>query len=100
MINENPRLRLFALVIPIALLVSLSCKWAAPVSSGTKFGAQSNAWVAADIQSTIHDRTRLPSTLYTEADFTSHVNELNTRLKKKLSSGGPHAFSIFIQKPF
>src|SRR5688572_467805 len=104
MTNDTTRLRLFALLIPIALLVSLSCKWAAPVSSGTKLGAQSNAWVAADIQGTIHDRTRLPSTriatLHTEADFTSHVNELNTRLKKKLSSGGPHAFSIFIQKPF
>jgi len=102
--KHSTRLGVLGAVIPVVLLVSLSCKWATPVSSGAKPRPQSNAGIADDIHGAIPDTahstpgtTSLP---FTEADFTSHVNELNTRIKKKLSSGGPHGFSIVIQKPF
>ena len=99
--------RLFSLVIPFALLGSLSCQWSQSVSSEAK-QAQSNTGVADNVQAEIRqnslDGERLaPETTslrFTEADFTRHVNELNARIKKKLPSPVSHGFSIVIQKPF
>ncbi len=95
------KLRLFALVILLALLGSGSCQWSESVGSEAKLKAQSNAGIAADTHGDIHDRARstpaTSSVRLTEPDFTRHVNELNARIKKKLSSG---EFSIVIQKPF
>ena len=91
------KLRLFAVLIPLALLLSLSGQWGEWVSSDAKLKAQSDAGAAG----TNHDIGQLtPATIsfgFTRADFTRHVNELNTRIKKKLSSA---EFSIVIQKPF
>lgn len=94
------KLRLFALVILFSLLLSLSCRWSGSASSDAKLGAQSNAGFVRGI----HDRARLtpaPASVgFTEADFTRHVSELNTRITKKLSARGSHGFSIVIQRPF
>jgi len=89
-----------ALVILLALLASLSCKWSQSSRSEAKLKAPSNATVADDAHHDIHDESRLtPATTagFSAADYTRHVNELNTRIKKKLSS---REFSIVIQKPF
>jgi len=102
------KLRLFTLVIPIALLGSLSCQWSESGSSEAKLKAQSNTGVADNVQAEIHDNSLdgaelAPATTsfrFTEADFTRHVNELNARIRKKLSSPSSPGFSIVIQKPF
>jgi len=95
------KLRLFTLVIPVALLGTLSWQWSESVGSDPKLEAQLNARVADDIQ---HDTARLtPATTsfrFTEADFTRHVKELNAEMKKRLSSRVAQGFSIVIQKPF
>ena len=102
------KLRLFALVTRLALLGSLSCQWGESGSSDAKLKAQSNTGVADNVQAEVRDSSldgaRLaPATTsvrFTEADFTRHVNELNARIKKKLSSPSSHGLSIVIQKPF
>jgi hypothetical protein len=91
------KLRLIALVIPLALLLSLSCKWSESASSDAKLKAQSNPGVPADIHDIARSTPATTSFRFTEADFTRHVNELNARIKKKLPSD---EFSIVIQKPF
>src|SRR5438270_6742891 len=103
------KLRLFTLVIPFALLGSLSCQWSQGqgLSSEAK-QAQTNTGVADNVQAEIHDNSldgallapETTSLRFTEADFTRHVNELNARIKKKLPSPVSHGFSIVIQKPF
>jgi hypothetical protein len=94
------KLRLFALVILFSQLLSLSCRWSGSASSDAKLRAQSNAGFVHGI----HDRARIAPTPasvgFTEADFTRHVNELNTRITKKLPARGSHGFSIVIQRPF
>jgi hypothetical protein len=95
---------LFALVIPLALLVSLSCQWSESVSSDARVKAQTITPVVEDIHGGVHSRAVLtPATTsvrFTEADFTRHVDELNIRIRKKLPSRVSHGFSIVIQKPF
>jgi hypothetical protein len=99
--NDMTKLGLFALAIPVALVLSLSCRGNASVSSDATLKMQSNAGVADNTQGDIHDRARSTPTTsslgFTEADFTRHVIELSARIKKKVSSA---EFSIVIQKPF
>ncbi len=99
--SDTTKLRLFALVIPLALLGSLSCKWSESGSSAAKVKAQPITHVANDTRDDTHDEARsilaTTSNGFTTADFTRHVKELNSRIKKKLSS---REFSIVIQKPF
>src|SRR5882724_1729458 len=79
--NNMTKLGLFALAIPVALVLSLSCRGNASISSDATPKMQSNAGVADNTQGDIHDRarsTRATSSLgFTEADFTRHVIELN-----------------------
>jgi hypothetical protein len=93
------KLTIFAPVIPLWLLLSLSCQRSESAGSNARLRAQSNAGSYG-----IQDRARLtPAALpfrFTDADFTRHVSELNSRIKKKLSARRSHGFSIVIQKPF
>jgi len=104
MTNYMTKLSLFAPVIPLVLLLSLSCQWSGSASSEAKLEAQSNPSVPRDIDGDVHDSARstpgATSLGFTEADFTRHVNELQARIIKKLSLPGPHGFSIVIQRPF
>ena len=98
------RLSLFTPVIPLVLLLSLSCQWSGSASSEAKLKARSNPSVPGDIDGDVHDSARstagATSFGFTEADFTRHVNELQARIIKKLSLPGPHGFSIVVQRPF
>src|SRR5688500_15225166 len=92
-------LTLFAPVIPLLLLLSLSCQPTGSSSSNTTLKAPSNSGA-----SSIHDSGRLTAAAsvvrFTDADFTRHVNQLNARIKQKLAARRSHGFSIVIQKPF
>lgn len=105
--NDVRKLRLFALVMPLALLLSLFCQWSESVSSEAKLESQSNSSVPGDSHPEIQQTTRstpvTASVGFTEADFSRHVKELNAQIRKKLSahlSHGSHGFSIVVQKPF
>ena len=97
MMKDTTRLRLFALVILVALLLSLSCQWSESASSYARLRAQWKADVSGDIHETARLTPATASFRFTDADFTRHVNELTARIRKKLSSV---EFSIIIQKPF
>src|SRR5687767_2921715 len=92
-------LTLFSPVIPLLLLLSLSCQ--------RSESAGSHATLKAVSDSAAHG-VPPPSPLtaspivnrFTDADFKSHVNELNSRLRKKLSARRTHGFSIVVQRPF
>src|SRR6267378_1802966 len=88
---------LFALVIPLAVVLSFSCQSGRSAGSDAKIGTQSNAGGANNTYEIARSSSGTTSLGFTEADFTRHVNELNARIKKKLSAG---EFSIVIQKPF
>jgi hypothetical protein len=97
------KLKTFALVIPLALLGSLSCNWSTPASTEAKSHSSAHTADAAhygNISEEIHDSAlstaATTSVRFTEADFARHVYQLNARIKK-LSLG---KFSIVIQKPF
>ncbi len=91
------KLRPFTLVIPLALLLSLSCQWSRSVSSDAKLKAQSNTGLPNDIHDNAQPDAATAWFGFSEADFARHVSELNTRIKKKLPGS---EFSIVIQKPF
>lgn len=105
---EMMKLRLFNLIIPIALLGSLSCQWSESGSSDAKLKAHANAGVADKVQAEVPGNALegarvAPATTsvgFTEADFQRHVSDLNARMKKKLPAPSSHEFSIVIQKPF
>ena len=91
--TKGVKLSLFALVIPLALVASCLGSGAESTSLGAKPDYESRDGARSSPGTT----PASASVGFTEADFTRHVDELNARIKKKLSSD---EFSIVVQKPF
>lgn len=103
------KLRLLVLVIPLALLDSLSCG----ISESTHAEADSKVGVELKAQAPAaalfvpsgnsdDDRVDIEaraasSSGFSDADFQRHIKRLNIRIKRKLASG---EFAVIIQKPF
>jgi hypothetical protein len=105
MTNDETRMGLLALVVPLALFVSFSYLWSAPAGSEAQLSTpQRRLDIRGEIRGDEQTRRRLTPTSiplrFTDADFAHHVSELDTQIKKKLASPGSHGFSIIIQKPF
>src|SRR5687767_7529397 len=97
--------RLFALLISLMLLGSLSCEQSKSAraeadDSAVKVQTEAAA-VPVSAKGNVGDPENASSSPsssgFTDADFDRHINELNARMKRKLSSG---QFAIVIQKPF
>lgn len=93
-------LRLFALLIPLALLGSLACEQSksARAEAGSDSGITVQTEPAGNTDNSDSARTTARgSSGFTDADFKRHISELNAHMKRKLFSGD---FAIVIQKPF
>jgi len=102
------KLKLFTLVIPLAVLLSHSGQYVpvdnvpGDIHDDVQEGARSTR-VTGDPQT--NSLRYISAVRFTEADFTRHVNGLKVRIKKKLSSDessdqSSDQFSIVVQKPF
>jgi hypothetical protein len=103
------KLRLLVLVIPLALLDSLSCgiSKSTHAETGSKVGVELKAPApdaALFVPSDNSDDDRVDiearaasSSGFSDADFQRHIKRLNIRIKRKLASG---EFAVIIQKPF
>src|SRR5687768_9020197 len=97
--------RLFALLISLMLLGSLSCEQSKSARAEADDSAVKVQTEAAAVPVSAKGNAGDPenassspsSSGFTDADFDRHINELNARMKRKLSSG---QFAIVIQKPF
>ncbi len=100
-------LRLFALLLPLMMLGSLSCEQSKSARAETDPDSAVKVHTEAAADHAAADRNAEPpenegstasgSAGFTDADFARHIKELNARMKQKLSSG---EFAIVIQKPF
>lgn len=100
------KLRLFALLVPVALLGSLSCEQSKSAraeadSSGVTVQTEvtANPTPADGNTDSLENPHTTPSgpSEFTDADFNRHISELNASIKRKGSSGD---LAIVIQKPF
>ena len=96
MTSDLTTLKLLGLVLPLALIASLSC--------GKDTSASAEASLTSQARLATPRESRTPATTtsvgFTEAEFTRHVTDLKARITKKLSARGPTGFSIIVQKPF
>src|SRR6185503_20566378 len=98
MTNDVNRMGLLALVIPLALFLSLSYLWSGPVGSESELSTQPQRPLAHDSPGENHGDVQTRGRLapasaslgFTEADFARHVTELDAQIKKKLASPGSH----------
>lgn len=100
-------LRLFVLLIPLALLGSLSCQQSesARAAAGPDSAVKAQTEPTAD-SSAIDGNTDAPedarsspsgSSGFSDEDFKHHISQLNARIKRRVPSG---EFAIVIKKPF
>jgi hypothetical protein len=99
--EDMTNLRLFALLIPLTLLASLSCEQNKPARAEADNSAIKVPTVtAADGHTNDPENARTTppgSSGFTDEDFNRHISQLNARIKRKLPAG---EFAIVIQKPF
>jgi hypothetical protein len=92
------RIRTFA---PVPLLLLVACQW----NSGGKLPSAASAQPASLLTASPSPPVaHTPSTKFTDADFTRHVEQLKAEIKKKTANADPSApvteFTFIIQRPF